>query len=317
MCLMYLVLLIIAIQILRLIFADGDLTLMWAERFGKKPAALARQVVWITGASMGLGEGLAYEMAKAGCRVVLSARSKELLEAIKQKCLSTGRVSADDVMILPFDNCDISSHQTLVEQVLQKYGQIDILVNNAGRSQRAFVVDTELEVDRQMIELNVISQISLTKCVLPHMIQRRSGHVVITSSVAGKTGVPFSATYCLTKFGVNGWFHSLAYELIDKNIAVTVVCPGPVVSNVAKAAFTGRPGQAFEAGPSSDEKNRMSTARCAELMAVAIANRLQEVWISSHPVLVSLYFIQYAPSLSWMFASKFGIKRMMKMREGK
>jgi len=303
------------VQALRLIFADGDLTLMWKERFGHKPQVLRGKVVWITGSSMGMGEHLAYEMVKAGCRVVLSARSVQLLQDIKQKCLTYGKVKEEDILVLPLDIVDIASHKEATEKVLKTFGQIDVLVNNAGRSQRAWAIETDLAVDREMIELNVIGQMSLTKSVLPHMIERQSGHIVVTSSLAGKMGVPYSATYCLTKFAVQGWFQSLAFEMVDKNIAVTIICPGPVVSNLPAVAFTGTSGKVHGATTEKD-KNRMSTERCAELMSISIANKLHEVWIARQPVLIFMYICQYLPTLGFRLLKTIGIKQIMKMREG-
>jgi dehydrogenase/reductase SDR family protein 7 len=162
---------------------------MWAERFGLKPDVLKGQVVWITGASSGIGRHLAYHLARVGCRLVLSARSSDDLENVRTECLATGCLNDSDILVLPFDITDNPSHAKATEKVINTFGQIDVLVNNAGRSQRAWIVDTELAVDREMIELNVIGQISLTKCVLPHMIERHCGQIVVTSSLAGKTGI--------------------------------------------------------------------------------------------------------------------------------
>lgn len=313
---LYIILAFIVIQLLRLAFADGDLGLMWAERFGLKPETLKGQVVWITGASSGIGEYLAYELAKAGCRLVLSARSKEQLEFVKKKSLSCGHLESNDVLVLPLDITNLESHKMAMAEVLERFGQLDILVNNAGRSQRAWAIETELAVDVEMIQLNVIGQVSLTKCVLPHMVERGKGHVIITSSLASKTGLPFSATYCLTKHAVNGWFSSLGIELAQKNIAVTIVCPGPVVSNLSNVAFVAKAGDTNK-GSQENDKKRMSAERCAELMTVAIANRLTEVWICRQPALIVPYCCQYMPTITHQVMCRLGIKFVSKIREGK
>lgn len=307
---------ILVIQFFRFVFADGDLTLLWAEKLGKKPEILKDQVVWITGCSTGIGEYLAYEFAKVGCRLVLSARSKNLLDDVKKKCQDYGLLNTEDILVLPMDITDLNSHKSATDQVVNTFGKVDILVNNAARSQRAWAIETELAVDQEMIHLNVVAQLSLTKCVLPHMIERRRGHIVITSSLAGKAGIPFSATYCLTKFAVNGWFSSLAVELRPKNIDVTIVCPGPVVSNLSKVAFVAKAGQMNE-GSQENDKKRMPTQRCAQLMAIAIANRLGEVWISTQPSLAFAYLAQYMPTITRYLLSRIGIKMIMKAREGK
>jgi dehydrogenase/reductase SDR family protein 7 len=218
--------------------------------------------------------------------------------------------------VLPFDITDNPSHAKATEKVINTFGQIDVLVNNAGRSQRAWIVDTELAVDREMIELNVIGQISLTKCVLPHMIERHCGQIVVTSSLAGKAALPFSATYCLTKWALNGYFHSLAMEMVPNNISVSVICPGPVFSNLCSVAFTGKSGQTFGQSQEND-KSRMMTTRCAGLMAIAIANQLPEVWIARHPPLIFTYLNQYFPTITSMVMRRIGVKQIMSIREGK
>lgn len=309
----YVILALLVIQFLRLILADGDLSLMWAEKFGKGSEILKGQVVWITGSSTGIGEYLAYELAKVGCRLVLSARNKDLLEVVKKKCQACSLLASEDILVLPLDLRDLSSHKAATDQVLKTFGKIDVLVNNAARSQRALAVDTELTVDQEMIHLNVVGQLSLTKCVLPHMVDRCKGHIVVTSSLAGKAGVPFSATYCLTKFAVNGWFSSLGVELEPKNIGVTIVCPGPVVSNISKVAFGSKP----EQEKVGTYKKKMSTERCASLMAIAIANRLGEVWICQQPILLFSYMAVYMPDITKYLFSKIGIWLIRERREEK
>ncbi|KAJ8308827.1 hypothetical protein KUTeg_013701 [Tegillarca granosa] len=173
--------------LLLILLGDCDLLLQIAERF----AVLKGKVVWITGASSGIGEYLAYDLAKAGCRLVLSARRKEELERVKKQCLlhaSTSNITEGDIMVLPLDCLKLDTHQEAFDKVLEHFKQVDILVNNAGRSQRAEWISTSLEVDREMLELNVMGVLSLTKKVLPHMVKRKEGHIVNMSSVAGKFG---------------------------------------------------------------------------------------------------------------------------------
>jgi len=311
-----LVMFVLALSALFFWFADGDLTLMWFEHFGHKADILKGRVAWVTGASSGIGKHIAYQLARVGCKLVLSARSTTELENVRKDCLTCGHLTADDVLVLPFDIADIAYHSVATDMVLKAFGQIDILVNNAGRSQRAWIIDTELAVDREMIELNTVAPISLTKCVLPHMIARRRGHIAVTSSIAAKISVPFSATYCLTKSAVNAWFHCLEVEMSPHNILLTVACPGPVFTNLTSAAFTGKSGQVYGEHQEQD-KNRMSASRCAELMVTAIANGLSEVWISRHPVLLITYCMQYLPSLTSRIFRLVGLKRIMTTREGR
>jgi len=304
------------IQAIRLALADGDLTLMWAERFGKKPGVLQGQVVWIVGASDGIGEHLAYELMHAGCRLVLSARREAELNHVKQRCLEIRSDAAgSDVMVLPLDALVFEQHKKAFDQILQTFGHLDILVNNAGRTQRAIVVETEFEVERQMMELNYFANVSLTKTVLPHMIERDAGQIVATSSVAGKYGVPNSATYCASKHALQGWYDSLRSELGSSGVSILLPCPGPVFSGIQKAGFTGEVGKAYgvEMDPS---ENRMKTDRCCRLIAVAMANRMWEVWISAHPPLLMCYVSQYLPSLAKFIMVKMGKNKVTALRHG-
>lgn len=307
-------LLLVVVQLVRLALADGDLKLMFKEKFGLKPDVLQGEVVWITGASSGIGEYLAYECAKAGCKLVLSARREEELERVKKQCLTTtGAIKDDDIMVLPFDLTDMASHSDITQQALSKFGKIDILVNNGARSQRAWIKDTDTKVDKEMFELVVLAQISLTKAVLPHWMDRKKGHVVVTSSIAGKVGAPFSATYTACKHGIQGYFEAMRIEHARDNIDVTLICPGPVFSNINKHAFTGEAGKAYGVAQEGTEK-RMKTERCAQLMTVAMANKLGEAWMTPQPVLLFTYISQYCPDLGRIIGKTVGIKAAMKVR---
>lgn len=284
-------------------------------RFGKQMGVLSGQVVWITGASSGIGESLAMELAGAGCKLVLSARRREELERVKHQCIESGRVSADDVLIIPLDLLDFESHPHAVMCVLQYYSQIDILVNNAGRGQRAAWEETSLEVDRHCLELNVLGHLSLTKSVLPHMMNRGEGHIVVTCGVEGKIGAPYSAAYSGAKHALQGWFECLRAEMYSHNIRVGVLYPGPVFSNLLENAFTGSIANHY--GVKMDMKERrMEPRRCARLMCFAMANQMDEVWIARQPVLFLMYFCQYFPSFGQWMLCQFGKKIMMTVRNG-
>ncbi|GAB1601426.1 dehydrogenase/reductase SDR family member 7-like [Argonauta hians] len=303
------------VQFIRLLASDCDLILQWKMKFGNTMAALSGQVVWITGASSGVGEQLALEFAAAGCKLVLSARRVEELERVKHQCVESGRVSPDDILVIPFDLLDFGSHAHAVMTVLQYYSQIDILINNAGRSQRAAWEETALDVDRYCMELNVLGTLSLTKNVLPHMINRGEGHIVLMSAVEGKIGAPFSASYNGAKHALQGYFDSLRLEMNSHNIGVSIICPGPTFSNLLENAFTGT--IAANYGMKMDPKDRrMDTNRCARLITLAVANKLDEVWIARHPLLLLMYLCQYCPSIGQWVLCHFGKKMLLTAKSG-
>nr|KAF6391762.1 dehydrogenase/reductase 7 [Pipistrellus kuhlii] len=193
-------LLALAVQLLRFLRADGDLTLLWAEWQGRRPEwELTDMVVWVTGASSGIGEELAYQLSKLGVSLVLSARRENELERVKRRCLENGNLKGKDILVLPFDLADISSHEVATKAVLQEFGKIDILVNNGGRSQRSLCVESSMDIYKEMIELNYLGTVSLTKCVLPHMIERKQGKIVTVNSFMGILAAPLSTGYCASK----------------------------------------------------------------------------------------------------------------------
>uniref|UniRef100_A0A0B7B9Y1 Dehydrogenase/reductase SDR family member 7 n=1 Tax=Arion vulgaris TaxID=1028688 RepID=A0A0B7B9Y1_9EUPU len=317
----FLIILSAVIAVLGLIIAfarsDADLLLMFKARYGKQPESLAGKVVWITGASSGIGEYIAYCLAKAGCRLILSARRQQELEQVKQKCLqmSNGQVSEDDIMILPLNVTSYETHRPAVQKVIDVFNKIDILINNAGRSQRSKWMDVELNVDRELFEVNVLGPVSLTQEVLPHMIERKRGQVVVMSSLAGKFGIPHSRSYSGSKYAVHGYFECLRTEMGEHKIDVTMICPGPVHSNLFLLAARGKQGEVLNK-PDSNEDKKMETDRCAYLSCVAIANKLYESWISEHPFLAFTYVNQYFPFLGQWYMTKMGVAKLMKLREG-
>ncbi|XP_053330781.1 dehydrogenase/reductase SDR family member 7 [Spea bombifrons] len=306
----------ILLQSVRFLRADGDLTLLWAERFGHSPESkLGGNVVWVTGASSGIGEELSYQLAKLGARLILSSRRENELQRVKRKCLEIGALEERDVLIVPLDLTQTESHGAAADAVLKHFGRIDVLVNNGGRSQRSLFVDTELDVYRELMELNYLGTVSLTKRVLEHMIERRKGKVITVSSVTGFIGVPLSTGYAASKHALQGFFNSLRIELGGyPDITVSITCPGPVQSKVVENAFTEVVGKKFE--PKSDQSYKMPTARCARLILVTAANDLNESWISEHPVLAVFYLWQYFPTWACWITEKIGRRRIESFKRG-
>ncbi|XP_020614368.1 dehydrogenase/reductase SDR family member 7-like [Orbicella faveolata] len=300
-------------------FQDGDFILMIYEKIGQDPAvALRGKVVWITGASSGIGEYLAYELVKYGCKLVLSARRKAELERVKKNCAAIAMThdslfkKDQDILVLPLDSLKFDTHEKLTQDVLKHFGKIDILVNNAGRSQRSLVEKTSLQVDRALLDLNVVGPISLTKAVLPHMIEHHEGQIVVVSSVVGKIGIPFRATYSASKHALQGYFDTARLELAEHNIQVQTVLPGPVKSNISRYLFTENISDERKEMPNMLDE-QMTTERCAKLMAVGMANKLDEVWISENPALLMVYLNQYLPNFSRWISKKFLMERLRKL----
>ncbi|XP_036887187.1 dehydrogenase/reductase SDR family member 7 [Sturnira hondurensis] len=309
-------LLAFVVQLLRFLRADGDLTLLWAEWQGRRPEwELTDMVVWVTGASSGIGEELAYQLSKLGVSLVLSARRVQELERVKRRCLENGNLKEKDILVLPLDLTDVSSHEVATKTVLQEFGKIDILVNNGGRSQRSLFVETSLDVYKELIMLNYLGTVSLTMCVLPHMIERKQGKIVTVNSFMGILSVPVSTGYCASKHALRGFFNSLRAELVEySGIVVSNVFPGPVQSNIVKNALTNDVTQSVGSDP--DQPNKMATSRCARLMLVSMANDLKEVWIGEQPFLLVVYLWQYMPTWGIWLMNRLGKKIIANFKGG-
>ncbi|XP_014242746.1 dehydrogenase/reductase SDR family member 7 [Cimex lectularius] len=294
---------------------DCDLGLLWALYTGRKLDYFKDKVVWITGASSGIGEFLAVELAKNGASLIISARSASNLDRVKKRCLDVG-TPVNKILVLPFDVTDYKKHEEMFLRATHHFGKLDILVNNAGRSQRAVWEDISTEVDREMFDLNVFSLISLSRLAVKYFDKNGGGHIVVSSSLAGIFGAPFSATYTATKHALHGYFKSLRMEKLGTKLAITLLCPGPVFSNVLSQSFTGKSGEIFGQEMLKDDK-RMQTSRCAFLYAVAIANHLDEAWVGLFPSIPLCYILVYFPNIAKKLALLIGTKQLMKLRDSR
>lgn len=296
---------------------DCDLMLAYKEMFGKPVSSLKGKVVWITGASSGIGEHLAYVLAKAGCKLILSARRVPELEEVKRRCLQENKsLTDDDVEVYPLNLLDEKSHETAFLHVIDKFGKLDILVNNAGRSQRAQWENIEMAVDKEMFELNVFACVSLSRLAVKHFLQTGKGQIVVNSSLAGFLPVLKSGSYCGAKHAVHGYFKSLMVEHHENNINVTIVSPGPVQTDFLAESFTEKYGEKYEIKTKVD-KSKVSAERCGFLMGVAIANKLDEVWIAKPSALRLAYIFYCFPNFAKWFMKSLGAKYMMKVRDAR
>ncbi|XP_056151643.1 dehydrogenase/reductase SDR family member 7 [Lampris incognitus] len=312
----YFIPLYLLIQFVRFIFADADFTLLWACAVGTKPEAKLRGlVVWVTGASCGIGEELAYQLALCGSRLILSARRVDELNRVKQRCLECSTLEDEDILVLPLDLLERTSHEAKAKAAIQHFGKIDVLINNGGRSQRSLCLETNLDVYQALMDLNFLGTVSLTKQVLPHMTQRGTGSVVAISSVAGLAGAPLQTGYCASKHALQGFFNSLRTELTDyPKILISTVCPGPVQSQIVHNAFTEELGKPFLTV--GDQQHKMATKRCVHLILLGIANGVKEMWIAQQPFLLFQYVWQYAPSWAWFITDVLGRKRVQNFKAG-
>ena len=190
------------------------------------------KIVWITGASSGIGEALTYKLAQDGAKLIISARREEELKRVQQQC------GGANVFILPLDLEAPDSFALKVQEAIAAFGQIDIMIHNGGISQRSLVKDTLPAVQRKVMEVDYFSYIELTRLLLPHWQQRKSGHVVVISSVMGKIGTPLRSAYAAAKHALHGFFDCLRTEVWKDNIKVTLIMPGYIRTQVSLNAVT-------------------------------------------------------------------------------
>ena len=250
----------------------------------------SNKVVWITGASSGIGKALAIELSNLNAKLILSSRRSSDLESVKKACKTPLNVK-----ILVLDLEAHSALQSKAEEAISFFGSVDVLVNNGGISQRSFAKNTDFSVDKRIMDVNYLGTIALTKAVLPHFIAKNSGHFVTTTSIVGKIGTPLRSSYAASKHALHGFFDSLRAEVFDQNIAVTLVCPGFVSTNISINALTGdgTSQQKMDAAT----QNGIAPAHFAKLMVKAIKNKKEEVYIAGFKEKLAVFVKRMYPKL--------------------
>ena len=251
---------------------------------------LNNKVVWITGASSGIGEALSKEFAAKGCRLILSARNTEALEKVRSAIKDVHEV---EVKILRLDLSEAETLPGRAQEAWQLFGQIDILVHSGGISQRSLVLDTPVEIDRRLMEINFFGAITLTKAVLPAMIENGFGHIVPISSLTGKFGSPYRSGYAASKHALHGFFDSLRAENYKQNIFVTIAIPGFIRTNISMNAVT----ETGESLNQMDEaqQNGMSAEKCAKLIVHGVQKKKNEILIGGKETL-GVYIKRFFPN---------------------
>ncbi|HET8866197.1 MAG TPA: SDR family oxidoreductase [Gracilimonas sp.] len=249
------------------------------------------KTIWITGASSGIGEAFARAFYKEGANLILSSRREDALLEVKD---SLGG-DTENVKIITLDLTDTETFTMKAKEAIGTFGQIDVLINNGGISQRSMVLESEMSTYRRLMEVNYFGAVGLTKEVLPHMVERQSGHIIVTSSVAGKIGTKFRSGYAASKHAVQGFFNSLRQEMYEHNIAVTLLCPGFIKTNISKNALTGD-GSKF--GEMGDAHSKAMTAdeMVAKVMPKIKAQK-EEIYVTGFKEGLAIWVQRISPTL--------------------
>ena len=231
------------------------------------------KVVWITGASSGIGEALAYAFYEEGANLILSARRKSQLERVMSECKN----GEGQIYVQPLDMNQTEKITDASNSVIDRLSRIDILVNCAGIAQRSSVLDAEMHVFEKIMQVNFFGAVALTKAVLPSMVHRSSGQIVIIGSPAGLFGTPLRSGYAASKHAVHGFFDCLRAEVAGNGIFVTNVIPGPIRTNMSISSLTGD-GDTYGIMDKFME-NGISPADCANRTLTGIAQKKEEVYV--------------------------------------
>lgn len=259
--------------------------------------AFKDEVVWITGASSGIGEALTYALHKRGAKIIISSRRKEQLKRVKENCKGLN----SNIHILPLDLNDKATIEQKADEALSLYGHIDYLFNNGGVSQRSLAVETQMDVVRKVMEVNFFGAIALTQKVLPTMIERKKGHIIVTSSVMGKFGTRVRSTYAASKHALHGYFDSLRQEVHEHNIRVTLVCPGFIKTNVTRNALQGDGSLHGKMG--KGQEHGMEVEEFVEKLLPRIQKEEEEIYIGGKEIW-GVYLKRLSPALFYKILRK-------------
>lgn len=238
------------------------------------------RLVWITGASSGIGQALALELAKENARLILSSNNPDELSSVAEQC----RKHTSFCQELPFDLSNSDEVTRAAQSVLNKHGSPFLLINNGGISQRSLAVETPVDLDRKIMEIDYFSYVILTKLVLPEMIRSGEGYIAATSSISGKFGFPLRSAYAAAKHAIQGFFETLRAELKPHNIAVTIAYPGRIRTNISLHAIDAKGKEHGTMDPG--QANGLPADICAKRYIRAIKKRKPEVLIGKGELLM-------------------------------
>lgn len=230
---------------------------------------MKNKIIWITGATSGIGEELAIQLSSLGAKIILSARRVEELERVKLKCKS-------DVLVLPLDLNIPDSFEDKVKVVVSEFGRIDYLINNGGISQRSLAAETSLELDRKIMEVNYFGNIALSKAVLPIFKEQKNGTFVVISSLSGKFGFFLRSAYAASKHALVGFYESLRLEEEENGIKVSLVFPGLIKTNISQNALS-KDGHSHGELDNNQAKG-ISAERCAEQIIKGVKKEQLEIF---------------------------------------
>jgi dehydrogenase/reductase SDR family protein 7B len=263
----------------------------------RKNELFTGKVAWITGASSGIGEALVYQFVKSGAKVIASSNDPTGLERVRKNCGDLGGM----VSTVPFDLSDTGGIDKIAEEQVKALGKIDYLLNIGGISQRARIEETPMWLDRKIFEINYFGTIALTKALLPHMISRKSGHILATSSITGRFGFPLRSAYSASKQALHGFFETLYLENKANNIRTSVIIPGRVRTQISFHALNS---EGMEHGKMDEgQASGLTPEKAAEIIIRGLIRNKREILVGKGE-LTMLYIRRLCPWLFFRIADK-------------
>jgi len=253
--------------------------------------------VWIVGASSGIGKALAIELSKHNAHLIISSRNEAKLLEVKEICKNNGSKCA----FIPLDLTDSQNLKNKADLAYSQYKKIDFLILNGGVSQRSYINETPLDIDRKIMEINYFGNIALTKAVLPYMIQQQSGHIATVSSIVGVFGFPLRSAYSASKHALHGFYESLRIEHLKDHITVSIIIPGRVKTNISINAIdkNGLPYNKLDKG----QANAISPEKAAINILKGLRKEKKEILIG-RTELIMVYLKRFFPYIFSKVANK-------------
>ncbi len=259
------------------------------------------KVIWISGASSGIGESLAYTLSQLGAKLIISSRNEKKLIEVKSACESPA-----NHMVLPLDLEDNKDYSGQVKKVIERFGTIDYVFHVGGVGQFSSVLETTPEVERKIFETNYFGAVALTKEILPYMLQKNSGHFVVVSSLMGKFGPPMRSSYTASKHALHGYFDSLRAEVSGEGVGVTMICPGFIKTNISYNYLNAN-GDRWNY-LDKDHQIAMSPENSSLKIIKAVALKKYETNVAGKEV-VAVYVKRFFPNIFTRIMAKYSFKR--------
>ena len=273
-----------------------------------KNIAFLNKVVWITGASSGIGEALSYRFAALGASLILSSRREEVLNKVNDQLPK----NPGSAKILPLDLEDLDQLPQKTEEALSFFSHIDYFISNAGLAVKDYALNTDISIDKKLMLINYFGPVVITKKLLPSFMANKRGHIVVVSSLSGKYGVPRIAAYAASKHALIGFFETLRSEIYNTEIKITIVIPGIINTEITAHAVTGS-GEIFNKVETTF-KTAYPVDKAARKIVEAILKEKEEAFIGGMEGF-TLWLNRFSPWLLRRFIRNHPIKRLRSLKK--